>query len=262
MPISVWKDVNTHKICPAGQSNNSKDLYFEFNAEPCNCQLLIPDFLEQENIYINNNKLDVPVSASKIIFDARYLAYDVSVFVKNGRNQIMLSADKFNLEKMEYRPAYLCGNFKIDITAAQLNFTEYRRWYQFRSCIADDTKIMIYRDNKKLGLGDWSKQGYPFYSGKVRYTTRFNLKQHQNIILSIGKLCGCATVAVNGCHAGAINWPPYELNITDKIKSGDNTLAITVENTDANLLEEYPEKSGIENIKLLFIGNCVSNGVI
>ncbi|MHB0946224.1 MAG: glycosyl hydrolase [Sedimentisphaerales bacterium] len=254
LPISVWKDAGAHKICPAGQSNNSKDLYFEFNAEPCNCQLLIPDFLEQENIYINNNKLDVPVSVSKIIFDAKYLAYDVSVFINNGRNQIMLSADKFsNLEKMEYRPAYLCGDFKIDITAAQLNFTEYRRWYQFRSCIADDTKIMIYRDNKKLGLGDWSKQGYPFYSGKVRYTTCFNLKQHQNIILSIGKLCGCATVAVNGCHADAINWPPYELNITDKMKSGDNTLTITVENTDANLLEEYPEKSGIENIKLLFM---------
>lgn len=256
LPVSIWKDVNTHKICPAGQSRNIKDLYFEFNAELCNCQILIPDFLETESICVNNNKLNTTLSASKIIFDAKYLAYNVSAFIKNGNNQILLSAGKFsNLEKMEYRPVYLCGNFKIDITASQLNLTDYRVWYQFKSCIADDTTIIISGDDKKLCLGDWSKQGYPFYSGKVRYTTSFNLKQPKNVILSVGKLYGCAMVEVNGRHAGAINWPPYELDITKRVKSGDNTLAITVENTNANILEEYPEKSGIENIKLFLIGD-------
>jgi hypothetical protein len=256
LPVSIWKDANTHKICPAEQSNNIKDLYFEFNAQPCNCQILIPDFLETENICINSNKLNTTFSTSKIIFDAKYLAYNVSAFIKNGKNQILLSAGKFsNLEKMEYRPVYLCGNFKIDITASQLNLTNYRRWYHFKSCIADDTTITIYGDDKKLCLGDWSKQGYPFYSSKVKYTTSFNLKQPQNVVLSVGKLYGCATVEVNGHHTGAINWPPYELDITNRIKSGDNTLAITVENTNANILEEYPEKSGIENIKLLLIRN-------
>jgi hypothetical protein len=254
LPISIWKDISTHKICPAGQSMDSKNLYFEFDAELCNCQILIPDFFEDETIYINNKKLNTALSAGKIIFDAKYLAYDVSSVIENGKNQIQLSVCKLsNLEKMEYRPVYLCGNFKIDITAKKLSLTDYREWYHFKSCIANDTMIRISKNERKLCLGDWSKQGYPFYSGKVQYTTSFNLKQNQNVILSVEKLYGCVTVEVNGCRAGAISWPPYELDISKVIKSGDNTLIITVENTSANILEEYPEKSGIENVKLFLI---------
>jgi len=249
MPISLWKDLKTNQICPAGQSNESTNFYFEFDAKPCHCKLLIPDFLENDSICINNNKLQV--TARETVFDANYLTYDISAFIRKGKNLIVLSISKLsNQEKMEYCPIYLSGDFKVSITANQLDFTNYREWYHFKSCIANDTKVAIFKDNKKLHLGDWAKQGYPFYSGKVQYIAAFNLKQHHNVILSIDKLYGSATVEVNSHHVGTINWPPYELDITKCVKSGSNLLIITVENTNANILEEYPEKSGIANIRL------------
>ena len=73
-----------------------------------------------------------------------------------------------------------------------------------------------------LRLGDWTRQGLPFYSGSVCYTTtlRPKLAKGRRLVVQVSDFRGTAVrVLVNGQEAGLIAWPPYELDITDAVAS-------------------------------------------
>ena len=89
-----------------------------------------------------------------------------------------------------------------------------------------------------MELGSWKKQGLPFYSWEVGYKKNYHIediqKSHKVSLPSWnGTVC---EVVVNGKEAGIIGFEPFELEISDFIKKGENNIEIRVIGSLKNLL--------------------------
>ncbi|MCE4565329.1 glycoside hydrolase family 2 [Maribellus sp. CM-23] len=91
-------------------------------------------------------------------------------------------------------------------------------------------------------LQDWAQstdERIRYYSGTASYSQNFRveaLPDGDNILLGLGNLTAMAKVYVNDKYAGGVWTPPYQLDITNFVTQGENTLRIEVVNTWVNRL--------------------------
>ena len=92
-------------------------------------------------------------------------------------------------------------------------------------------------------LSDWSKNNneeIKDYSGTAKYNTTFNVKQlpknGEHLFLNLGNVKDMATVKLNGKTLGTIWTAPWQIEVNEAIKTGNNTLEIDVVNTWVNRL--------------------------
>ena len=98
-----------------------------------------------------------------------------------------------------------------------------------------------------MKIGDWTEQGYPFYSGTINYKTNLDLDDKYiggELILFLE--CGedVAEILING-NKLVLPWHPYNADITELVTTGKNNIDIKITNTLINMLEGVPKKSGI-----------------
>ena len=87
-----------------------------------------------------------------------------------------------------------------------------------------------------------------YYSGTATYTKKINvladfIGSDNKILLDLGQVNIVAEVKVNGENAGIVWMPPFQLDVSDYIKEGENTLEIAVTNLWSNRLigdERFP----------------------
>jgi hypothetical protein len=117
----------------------------------------------------------------------------------------------------------------------------------------ENRKAVLTAPVRELTLGDWRSQGLPCYTGVVAYTANLKVtpNQGERVILALPAWDGTLVrIAVNGNVAGRIAWPPFESDITDAVKPGDNAVEIQVVSSRRNLLgplhfkEVYPGWTG------------------
>lgn len=104
-------------------------------------------------------------------------------------------------------------------------------------------------------LTDWSlhaDSSIRYYSGTAAYSTTFPWKEGQDkgasFWLNLGKVANIAEVQVNGIACGIAWTPPYAVDITRALHTGENNLSIRVTNTWANRLtgdQRLPENKRI-----------------
>ncbi|MCX8155845.1 MAG: glycosyl hydrolase [Verrucomicrobiae bacterium] len=84
----------------------------------------------------------------------------------------------------------------------------------------------------------WNEQGHPFYAQGVAYRQTYELAQPAGryFVRLPDWLGSVARVKVNGKPAGHIFTPPYECDVSRHLKSGRNTLEVTVVGTLKNTL--------------------------
>ncbi len=80
-----------------------------------------------------------------------------------------------------------------------------------------------------------------YFSGTATYRKKIVLdetafRENQRIILDLGVLNDLGEVHVNGKNLGILWYPPYNLDVTEALKKGDNELEILVTNNWANRL--------------------------
>ncbi len=84
----------------------------------------------------------------------------------------------------------------------------------------------------ELDLGDWCPQGLPAYSGGVTYRVDLNLRRlrkGERVAIEFGRWAGALLgVRANGGEMKLVGWPPYRVDLTDQLKTGVNSLEITV----------------------------------
>jgi len=105
----------------------------------------------------------------------------------------------------------------------------------------------IFPLTKNLDLKDWSKQGFPNYSGGIWYKQKFNINKEyltHRLFLEVNKVKETIEVKINGKNVGFRPWNPFKLEVTNYIEPGVNELEILVKNTAANFFT-FPKKSGI-----------------
>ena len=93
-------------------------------------------------------------------------------------------------------------------------------------------------------LIDFSKQAdkeVMYFAGTVTYTKLVKISASEftngkRIVLDLGELNDLAQVKVNGIAMGTLWYPPFNVDITSSLKSGDNKIEIAVTNNWANRL--------------------------
>ena len=89
-----------------------------------------------------------------------------------------------------------------------------------------------------MNLGDWSKAGIlNNYSGGVKYQKTITLTEQevmQITTLDLGKVIATAEVSINGKKVGVRVAPPWQFDLSDLLKAGENTIEVTVFNTLSN----------------------------
>lgn len=138
-----------------------------------------------------------------------------------GENRVTIAASPLTVWH-ELEPAYVLGGFSLE---------------------ADQDGFLILAE-REPGLGSWREQGMPFYSDCVSYTQSFDLPEVSGrYSVALGRWHGSvARVLVNGKRAGAIAWAPWECDITEFLRPGENRIEVVVVSTPRNLLG--PHHSG------------------
>ncbi len=104
-------------------------------------------------------------------------------------------------------------------------------------------------------LADWTKHdnlGIKHYSGIATYEKRFRVpvelsrKADRRICLDLGNVLEMAEIRLNGKSLGVVWSPPFQVDVTDALKQGENSLEMRVANQWANRvigdLQQPPEK--------------------
>lgn len=157
--------------------------------------------------------------------DKTWGVYDISQFVKTGKNAISVIMQPMSIYA-EIEPVYVMGDF--DLEEAE------HGW--------------ILTKQTAIDLGSWKKQGMPFYAYDVRYSKIVSGIEDKKVKVRLNEWKGTvASVYVNGEQAGVIGWQPYELDISDFCKAGDNQVDVIVTGSFKNLLGPHHnvERRGI-----------------
>ena len=63
-----------------------------------------------------------------------------------------------------------------------------------------------------------------------------------DLSLNLGRVCASARVLINGIEAGTLVTPPWTLDISGKVRAGENTLEVEVRNTLTNHYRTIPTR--------------------
>jgi hypothetical protein len=179
------------------------------------------DKMRATEVYVNGHQL--PALKRSTWQDKYYLEQDILGYVREGVNEIRIETiSKLNpLHGIEH-PAYLVGDFCLE-------------------------ESVIKKGNNAF-LGYWTDYGYPYYSGIGCYQTILSLDaMHSDCrywlkALNVSDGFG---VKINNKLVGVRLWPPFEVDITEYLKNGENVLQLEVFNSLENLYNLNPRESGL-----------------
>ncbi len=114
--------------------------------------------------------------------------------------------------------------------------------YQGAAVICEPVKLKTSKG--LLQAGDWSKTGsLLYYSGGMYYRKQIDIpaiKPDSQIILDLGDIVATCEVNINGYSAGIMMSPPYAVDITKHVKTGNNKIEILVYSTLSNHYQTIP----------------------
>ena len=199
---------------------------FEIEDLPLNTRLLIDGFSGSSyQLFINGNEIKDKGKRSKL--DAEIKEVDIQPFIQKGKNIVAVK---------------IIANRRTDGILDLLKIIG-----DFAIAKNGDTYKIVESKNL-ITIGDWTKQGYPFYSGTGVYETEIEIKENY----LDGKLfliadCGedVLEIIINNNEGIVVPWHPYKVNLTGLVKPGKNNIKLKVTNTLINILEAVQKKSGL-----------------
>jgi hypothetical protein len=146
---------------------------------------------------------------------------------RTGENVVTLKAAPFTMWH-EIEPAYVLGSFGLKASE--------RGWV-----LGPETPLRV-AGVEGDGAGGtrvgWNGQGLPFHAEGVAYRQTFQVTDRGGrYLVALPDWYGSvAKVEVNGRAAGWVTAPPWECDVTDRIRNGENTIDVTVIGTLKNTL--------------------------
>ena len=113
---------------------------------------------------------------------------------------------------------------------------------------AEEGDWIIRAPKATMRAGDWSEQGYPFYSGIGVYSQEVELPASfmgKRLILELEAVGDLAEVVINGRRVAVLAWEPFKADVTNHLRRGRNKITLKVANSMQNLLCQQPKPSGI-----------------
>ena len=150
----------------------------------------------------------------------------------------------FGIEPTETTNRYVAGDNTIIELNTGWTLTPVRR-YQVGE--RDFEIIETQANPMAVELGDWRKYLGEYFSGDAKYTLKFDCPEElvaENIFLRLGQVKYACKVILNGQSVTRRIWQPFDIELTGRLKAGENLLEIIVTNTLANaLLDPKVEKN-------------------
>ena len=242
------------------------DLYFIYNSEAksvsLNCSFRIADRIpelwfadtgkiERMGQFFNKNgrtdcvlELD-PHESVFVVFRSPAKTVDPVAAIEPSNasvllaenNQMKLHADQNGI----YTVKLVSGKTQtVNINGLQKPLPVNGPWrVEFDGVGLSEPKIIDFKT-----LTDWKdhkRDDIKHFSGTATYRTRMNVEESwlnasQRILLDLGQVEIAAEVIVNGEPVGILWKPPFQVDITEEVRSGSNDLEIRVTNLWANRL--------------------------
>ncbi|MCC5929550.1 MAG: hypothetical protein JJU28_09920 [Cyclobacteriaceae bacterium] len=204
---------------------------FDIITESLNNEALsnVKAVIERGNLWaVKINGKEVLPEAGEWWLDRDFEVFNIGPYMKNGNNRLEVAINPMSVHA-ELEPVYILGDFSLQ--------NEEKGWKLTPAAA--------------LKTGDWTTQGMPMYSGEVSYSTTWQLSAEEKekmdvCFVQLNDWQGIlATVKVNDADAGIIGWPPYNIEINKYLKSGENSITITVFGSLKNMMG--PHHDGPEN---------------
>ena len=200
--------------------------YFNVSELPSQINLLIDGFSGSEYVlFINGVEINDKGHRSKL--DAEIKEIDIQAYIKTGKNLVAVK---------------LIANRRTDGILDLLKITGGF------SLAKEKDVYNITGKRISIKTGDWTKQGYPFFSGTGVYETEVNVpEKYLSGKLFLESDCGedVLEVIINDGKKIVTPWHPYRIDITDLVSAGRNKIVLKITNTLINILEAVQKKSGI-----------------
>jgi len=189
-------------------------MQFDFNSDLEAPRVsLVVERLAKFNIRVNGKGLSS--KTNQWHWDRKFAMVGIGHLVRRGRNRIELTT-RYSLET-PIEDIYLVGEFAT------------------RPC--GKARFALTGEPDYLRGGDWGRQGYHFYAGNMFYSTQVKLPDRLSgrAMLRLLEPVGCGFVAhVNGQEVGAIPWQPWEIDVSEAVRPGLNSIGIEVLGTLRN----------------------------
>ena len=196
---------------------------FEAQHVPPRLQLIVDGFAGADGrVYVNGAEARAAPTRSGL--DSQMKSLDITSDVRPGTNVIAVRLTLTRSTDGLLDLLKLVGDFSVD-----------------------DARALV-PPRRTLRPADWTSQGYPYYSGTGVYRRRFDLTPEAaagGLVLDADAGDDAIEVVVNGTSAGVRLWPPYSVDVSALVRSGENELELRVANTPANLLEAHERRSGL-----------------
>lgn len=193
---------------------------FTISTMPCGRLYLMAETGGYDRIMVNG-ALAFP--CEKPAFNRAFRLFDIKNLVKEGVNTVSMESNSHGIDD-SVEAIYITGDFAVDKKRG---------------------RFVIKPENDSLTVGDWTVQGYPYYSGKMAYEAAavLELSKDKRVFIELEDIgMVAARLFINGKDAGIIGWKPYKLDITDFVIRGENKIRLEVMNSMQNLLGWHNEK--------------------
>lgn len=170
----------------------------------------------------------------------------LSFKVKGIIKQLWIDNEEYNIQELNYSPQntslvvylkkYNKGISTVVLTASPL------KGFSGPAFFAEPVRITC--KEGEMSVGNWSKCGaLKYYSGGILYKKNLEIPvsfMSKKITLDLGKVNATCEVKVNGTKVDVLMNPPYRLDVSRFVKSGNNQIEVLVYSTLSNHYQTIP----------------------
>ncbi len=192
--------------------------------------------------------------------DKAFRKMDISAYVKEGKNEIILDTDFYQSQKVydvvfgenvheteknkltydtEIESMYLFGDFAVR------SLDEYTRGE--RKSIFTGHKFEITKRENTVDISDITTSGNLFFAGNMSLAQTVNVTKEQGVRYKVALSAlnaPCAELFVNGKRVGLFAFSPYMLDVTDFISDGENEFVFKLYSGNRNMLGPHHRPMG------------------
>ncbi len=246
-----------------GENENAVDvLYMALNLKKSvnvRCEYKLDVKSVPENVYLvceTPHKFTIKVNGKEIdktdrgyFADKSFRKLSLAEMLKEGRNTISTEIDfapnpkiyddlenalVFEGEKnkltfeTEFESVYIIGDFSVNTNG---DFEKLDK-----NAVRHKGKFEVDKIKEEIELSNIEQQGFPFFSGRMTVKKTFNIEDVNYGIFFGKKGVNAVNVKVNGIDCGSIMWGHLMCDMSNHLKTGENTVELTLVNNLRNML--------------------------
>ncbi len=190
----------------------------------------------QDNLLLNQQLL--PQGKECKYFDNQYLEWILPNEI--GKYELTSLID-FKQTSMPF----IIGDFSVEVKVSNPYNKLFANYYQLEIYLPQEISFVLDEEKTAITLGDWCKQGYPFYSGSMTFD--LGVINASKIKFEIAGV-SCELFA-NQKSLGKKIFPPYEFSLEKEDRT--EKLSLKVTNTMSNQFDAVLNQSGVSKVTFI-----------